>query len=451
MKRILITPIYLFLTMGWSIAQPIVTAEDFEFLKGLTQAVLDSSRIRPGQQLVSPFGANNTGGTLIRPGGRETYPSFWIRDYAMTLETGFVTKEEQKHMLLLTASTQCDQSWITEGGSLVPFGAIADHIRVDDLKPIYFPGTYDYDEQGVEAFGMTPPYCDQYYFIYMADYYLRTTKDRNILDKLINGMRLVDRLEIAFKIPPSRQDNHLIYTNDTFRGVDFGFRDAIRITGDLSYPSILKYRAAYQLAAIFDEVGDREKARGYRQIAQQLKEAIPRTFLNKDGMLRASTGKGGQADVWGTALAVYLGILEGENAKQAGQHLAQAYAAGKLAYKGSVRHIIHGEDFSEETAWEDAIVPKNQYQNGAYWGTATGWVVYAIANVDAAVASRLISDYIAGLRESDFRKGIGFSGPYECYFPPQYTRGPVYLTTVSVPYIVLESMRQKRKHTYLTQ
>src|SRR5690606_36286991 len=197
MNRILITPICLFLTMGWSIAQPIVTAEDFEFLKGLTQAVLDSSRIRPGQQLVSPFGANNTGGTLIRPGGRETYPSFWIRDYAMTLETGFVTKEEQKHMLLLTASTQCDQSWITEGGSLVPFGAIADHIRVDDLKPIYFPGTYDYDEQGVEAFGMTPPYCDQYYFIYMADYYLRTTKDRKLLDTQINGMRLIDRLEIA--------------------------------------------------------------------------------------------------------------------------------------------------------------------------------------------------------------------------------------------------------------
>jgi len=264
-------------------------------------------------------------------------------------------------------------------------------------------------------------------------------------------MRLLDRLEIAFKIPPSRQDNQLIYTSDTFRGVDFGFRDTIRITGDPSHPSILKYRAAYQLAAIFDEVGDREKARGYRQIAQQLKEAIPRTFLNKDGMLRASTGKGGQADVWGTALAVYLGILEAENTKQAGQHLAQAYAAGKLAYKGSVRHIIRGEDFSEETAWEDAIVPKNRYQNGAYWGTATGWVAYAIANVDAAVASRLISDYIAGLRESDFRKGIEFSGPYECCFPPQYTRGLVYLTTVSVPYIVLESMRQKRKHTYLTQ
>jgi len=430
--------------VGPNIAQSIVTTDDFNFLEDLTKAVLDSSRIQPGQQLVAPFGANNTGGVLIRPGGRETYPSFWIRDYAMTLESGFVTEDEQRHMLLLTASTQCDQSWITKGGSLVPFGAIADHIRVDDLKPIYFPGTYDYDEQGVEEFGMTPPYCDQYYFIYMADYYLRTTNDTKILDKKINGTRLIDRLEIAFKVPPSRQDNHVVYTTDTFRGVDFGFRDAIRISGELSYPSILKYRAAHQLAAIFDQLGDQEKSAAYREIAQRLKEAIPSTFLNPDGMLRASTGKGGQADVWGTGLAVYLGVLEGKEAAQAGRHLAQAYQSGKLAYQGSVRHIIHGEDFSEETAWEDAIVPINQYQNGAYWGTATGWVSYAIAQFDPVVASRLVSDYIEGLRESDFRKGIEFSGPYECYYPPQYTRGPVYLTTVSAPYIVLKSMLQKK-------
>lgn len=433
-----------FLMVGPNIAQSIVTTDDFNFLEDLTKAVLDSSRIQPGQQLVAPFGANNTGGVLIRPGGRETYPSFWIRDYAMTLESGFVTEDEQRHMLLLTASTQCDQSWITKGGSLVPFGAIADHIRVDDLKPIYFPGTYDYDEQGVEEFGMTPPYCDQYYFIYMADYYLRTTNDTKILDKKINGTRLIDRLEIAFKVPPSRQDNHVVYTTDTFRGVDFGFRDAIRISGELSYPSILKYRAAHQLAAIFDQLGDQEKSAAYREIAQRLKEAIPSTFLNPDGMLRASTGKGGQADVWGTGLAVYLGVLEGKEAAQAGRHLAQAYQSGKLAYQGSVRHIIHGEDFSEETAWEDAIVPINQYQNGAYWGTATGWVSYAIAQFDPVVASRLVSDYIEGLRESDFRKGIEFSGPYECYYPPQYTRGPVYLTTVSAPYIVLKSMLQKK-------
>ena len=125
-----------------------ITQKKLSFLEGMTKDVLEASRIYPGQFISKDFGSNNTGGMLIRPGGRDAYPSFWIRDYAMSLETGFVSKNEQQHMLLLTASTQCDQSWITKGGSLIPFGAIADHVRIDNSKPIYFPGTYSYEGQG---------------------------------------------------------------------------------------------------------------------------------------------------------------------------------------------------------------------------------------------------------------------------------------------------------------
>ena len=115
----------------------LLSKQDLQFLKGLTSSVMDSSRIYPGQKAVDYFGPNNTGGTLIRPGGRNAYPSFWIRDYAMSLESGLVKPQEQKHMLLLTASTQCDQTWITKGGSMIPYGAIADHIRIDDSLPIF--------------------------------------------------------------------------------------------------------------------------------------------------------------------------------------------------------------------------------------------------------------------------------------------------------------------------
>ena len=79
--------------------------KDLQYLKKLTKDVLDSSRVYPKQIISKDFGPNNTGGILIRPGGRDCYPSFWIRDYAMSLETGFITAREQKHMLLLTAST----------------------------------------------------------------------------------------------------------------------------------------------------------------------------------------------------------------------------------------------------------------------------------------------------------------------------------------------------------
>lgn len=416
----------------------IITNEDFLFLEGITKAVLDTSRIKPGQTLPAPYGKNNTGGTLIRPGGRDTYPSFWIRDYAMSLETGFLSKAEQKHMLLLTASTQCDQTWITKGGSMVPFGAIADHIRVDDLKPIFFPGTYDYEGQGTKEFGTFPAYCDQFYFIHMADYYIKQTSDLALLSKEINGMRLIDRLEIAFKTLPARRDNEIVFTNEDFRGVDFGFRDAIAITGDLSYSSILKYRAANQLSAMFGKLKNKAKAAQYKEIAVKIKAAIPQ-FLDKNGMLTASNGRSGQPDVWATAFAIYLNILEGENALKAARHLEAAYKNGSLANKGSIRHIIKDEDFSQNTAWETSLVGKNQYQNGAYWGTPTGWVSYAIAKVNKESATKLIKEYIEELRENDFRKGSNFHAPYECFYPGGYTRGPVYLTTVACPYIVLRS------------
>src|SRR3546814_20583377 len=78
-----------FMALGHSArSQAVISGDDFEFLKGLTSAVLESSRIYPGQRLADPFGATNSGGILIRPGGRDTYPSYWISDYAMSLETG---------------------------------------------------------------------------------------------------------------------------------------------------------------------------------------------------------------------------------------------------------------------------------------------------------------------------------------------------------------------------
>ena len=418
----------------------LLSEPDFEYLKGLTKDVMESSRIYPGQKISDEFGPNNTGGILIRPGGRSCYPAFWIRDYAMSLETGFVTNEEQKHMLQLTASTQCDQTWITNSGSMVPLGAIADHIRIDDGKPIYYPGTYDYQTQGGKKWGMTPPYCDQFLFIHMAHYYVKSASDLQFLFSEIDGIKLIERLEMAFNVPPTRQDGVIVYTIDDFRGVDFGFRDAVYITGDLCYPSLLKYKAALELADLFKMAGQPEKSETYRNIAKQLKVEIPKVFSDARGMLVASTGKSRQADVWSSALAVYLGVLEGENLNKTCRFLTDAYKNGTLASRGNIRHILTCDDFSESTAWESSIAQKNDYQNGAYWGTPTGWVCDAIARVDLAAAIQLAKEYIDDLRAGDYRKGAEFGAPWECY-NSKSAQNAVYLATVACPFIVFNKQR----------
>ncbi len=420
----------------------LLSSSDFEFLEALMKDVLESSRIYPGQKITADSIPNKTGSVLIRPGGRDSYPSFWIRDYAMSLESGFITMEEQKNMLLLTASTQCDQTWITKGGSMVPLGAIADHIRIDDGLPIYFPGTYDVDQQGNKTFGIFPPYSDQFFFIHMAYYYVKSTANSEILFREINGMRLIDRLELAFKVPPTRKDNHIVFTTDDFRGVDFGFRDVIQITGDLCFPSILKYRASTEMATLFNMINRKDKSTHYLNISKKLKSAIPAVFLDQKGMLLASTGKSNQPDVWSTALAVFLNILEGDTMMKSCHFLSKAYKKGTLAYKGNIRHILTTDDYSPSTAWEISLAKKDTYQNGAYWGTPTGWVCYAIAKADYPLAQQLAAEYIDDLRENDYRKGKEFGAPYECFHPSGHQQNPVYLTTLTCPYFVFSTMKE---------
>ena len=416
----------------------LLNRQDLQFLEGLTSAVLESSRIYPGQKAVDYFGPNNTGGTLIRPGGGEAYPSFWIRDYAMSLESGLVNLEEQKHMLILTASTQCDQTWITEGGSMVPYGAIADHIRIDDGLPIFYPGTYSYQEQGIARFGKMPPYGDQFFFIHMAWYYVVHAGKEEILSQSINGRTLLDRLQIAFHVLPQAA-NDLVYTSDDFRGVDFGFRDVQVITGYLCYPSILKYRAANQLAELLERLGQDEKASSYRKSAANIKHAIAKVFMDERGMLRASTAKSQQGDVWATALAVYLNAIDEVHQEKAAQALMRAYQAGALSYQGNIRHLLTTDDFNEKSAWEISYADKNTYQNGSYWGTPTGWVCAAIAQVNIEAARKLAQEYIDNLRETDYRQGDTYGGPYECFHPETGDlRNSVYLTTVSCPYSVFK-------------
>ncbi len=417
----------------------IISKGDLDFLKQMTKAIIDSARIAPGQTISSSFGPNNAGMTLIRPGGREAYPSFWIRDYAMSVETGFISLEEQKQLLLLTARTQSDKTWKTKKGGLIPKGSIADHIRIDNLKPIFFPGTYDENEQGDGRFGYAPPICDQYFFIQMAYFYLKQSKNTKILLDYVNHIPLITRLQNAFEVPPSHKENEIVYTTNSTRAVDFGFRDAIIITGDLCMSSILKYNAAKQLAFCYRMLNDKTKADKYLRVADKLKKSIPVLFQMKNGMLMASTGKSNQPDVWATALAIHLNILEKHNAKKASVVLNDAYSKGNLTYNGNIRHVPTTEDFNTQTMWEISLAEKNTYQNGAYWGTPVGWVCSAIFKTNPRNAMKLASEYISDLREHDFRKGGDEGAPYECINDNGYKQNPLYMTSVASPFIVFNN------------
>ena len=403
------------------------------FLEGITGAVVDASRVAPGAK-VGTIGPNVTGGTVIRPGGRDCYPAFWIRDYAMSIESGFVTAEEQRHMLLLTATHQQDEVRNLPSGSVVTPGSIADHISFGN-RPIFYPGTLeDFEGQGGPRWGKLPALDDAYFFVHMAALYARNSGDASILKETVRGKSLLTRLEEAYAMPPSRPDSGLVFADDDARGVTFGFVDAIIHTGDLFMCSLLKLRAAEELAEMAERAGDSAKAGDYRAKAGVLRQAIETTFALDTGFFKASTGHSAQPDVWGTAFGVYIGAFSPERTRVACTALAQASRAGTMALRGSVRHVLTTDDFSASTAWDDTDIKVNTYQNGAYWGTPTGWVCFAIAQVDPEAARQLAAEYVAELREGDFRKGPDFGSPWECFHPHEnHRQNPVYMTTVTCP------------------
>jgi hypothetical protein len=423
----------------------ILCNEDMQFLEEITAAVVEEVRVAPGVE-IGGYGPNTTGGTLLRPGGRDCYPAFWIRDYALALEAGFFSLDEQKHALMLTAENQRDETWNLPSGSVVPPGSIADHINFGG-KPIYFPGTIaDYEGQGGERFGFLPSLDDGYFLIFMTTRYIHETQAPSILTEAVRGKPLLQRLEEGYAMPPSDPGTGLVHVTKENRGVSFGYVDIVTHTGSLLVCSVLKWRAAIELSDLFKTAGNEEKATHYRQDAERLKKAINATFPHESGFLLASTGMSAQPDVWGTAMAVYLGVLTPAHEQAACEALAKAYREGILAWRGNIRHVPATHDFSETSIWEKVIGPKNQYMNGAYWGTPTGWVAYAIAHVDPERASQLAREYIAELREGDFRKGPEFSSPWECMHPDEdYHQNGVYMTTVACPLAAFRRMRKDRQ------
>ncbi|MFH1965317.1 MAG: hypothetical protein ABIJ42_07215 [Acidobacteriota bacterium] len=413
-------------------ANTFLDEEDLDFLKEITRDVVEASRVHEGD-MVGEYGPNITGGTLIRPGGRDCYPAFWIRDYAMSLDCGLISAEEQRHMLLLTAKHQPDHEIRLKSGSFIPPGSIPDHIPLQD-KPIFFPGTLDdFEGQGGQKWGDIPSLDDAFFFVKMAKVYVDGSLDTKILEEKINGKPLLTRLEDAIAMPPYDPATQLVYATDESRGIAFGFTDTTTHTGFLLVSSLLKYRAALQLADLCGQAGQDGKAKKYLNIADTLKTHIGATFTDDSGLLRASTGKSAQPDIWGSAIAVYFGALDDSLSAKVCIALADCLEKGSIDWKGNIRHVPTDMDFNSETSWEVSLAEKNTYQNGAYWNTPTGWVCHAVFRVNRDLARDLAAAFIQELRTGDFRKGEEYGSPWECQHPNGHQQNPVYMTSVTVP------------------
>ncbi len=419
---------------------------DLDFLRDMTRDVIEASRVKPGSNGGGSWQLTNVFSFALIAPGQRNYTAFWPRDFSMSVDSGFITPSElSNHLWVACLAQNGPTDRKLAHGLHIPPWAIPDHVNYNG-RPAYYPGTYAWGEdQGTGGNGRVPPIDDHYEIVHIAYTYWKASGDADFLKREVNGLSVFERLEKAFTSPTTDPETGLDFTTESDRAVGFGFCDGETHTGKLLFASLLRYRAAGELAELSRAVGQRERAPAYRKIQKTIRANIVPTFGDPEaigGWLRASTEISRQPDVWGTLFALHLDILSRADAKAARKTIADAVRRGTITLEGGVRHVPSDHDFSKTTAWERSSCPVNTYQNGGYWHTATGWLVEALWPADRKLALRVFGEMIAHLREQDFRKGPGHGAPWEVFGPNGKARQhAVYMTSVALPYGILKRLQ----------
>ena len=253
---------------------------------------------------------------MIRPGGRKCYPAVWTQDYGMTLASGFVTDEEaQNHLRLIARGQNGAKGRSLESGAFIPAFAIPDHLTFDG-RPVFYPGTYSSaEDQGGEPWGIRPPSNNHYDFIAIAHHVWQRLGSTDFLLETINGFTLWERLKLAFSVPEYDPETGLVSTTAKQRAVGFIFCDSIYMTGRLCFASVLRRRAALQMAEMGVALGESDSSSQWLIEAGRIKVHLASSFRDPariGGWLMAATEVGRQPDVWGTIYALYREALSVE-------------------------------------------------------------------------------------------------------------------------------------------
>jgi hypothetical protein len=206
----------------------------------------------------------------------------------------------------------------------------------------------------------------------------------------------------------------LIWFNPLEPHSGYGFHDTVDKRGYDLFCSVLWWEAARALAAMFSAVGKEDRKRHWDAQAEWLQLHLLKAFWNgRSELLNAATIYCVQSDIWGSAYAVTVGLLDPTTADKVSRALARVYNV--IVRRGQVRQILDGQwshmltgvrDYRSSTRGRvKESFPVGQYQNGAYWATASGWLAVAIARTDRPMAARTIRDCIR-----DFQS----NGVYEC-------------------------------------
>ncbi len=188
----------------------------------------------------------------------------------------------------------------------------------------------------------------------------------------------------------------LVYNDPQASHSPYGFTDTVCKTGQLYMESLLYWRACRQLESLLEACSfSKQERETFRKKAQQVETAIYNLYSDLSGIFYAADGLCRQPDIWGMAYMLSIGFPLAPAVQSQVEQWLVAHSEEYL-YRGQVCHLPGGE------AWEKLLIPvePGEYQNGAYWATASGWVWQVLRKNAPEKAASLITDLL-----NDFREG----------------------------------------------
>lgn len=185
------------------------------------------------------------------------------------------------------------------------------------------------------------------------------------------------------------EEHGLVYNDVQNPHSPYGFTDTIGKTGTLYMESLLYWRACRMMERMCKTYGIKNPDR-FAKAAESVERSLSLLFDPAAGAFYAATKDCHQYDIWGMAYMLYIGFPCSADEKQAVlSFLEKNYDA--CVYRGQVRHLLKGQ------YWERLLidVEPETYQNGAYWATASGWMIWCLAQQNPALAVRALEDVVS--------------------------------------------------------
>jgi hypothetical protein len=291
------------------------------------------------------------GTVLYTPDGRGHYRALWTRDFAYMVENA--------GELLPPEHVEAALRYLIRG--LRADGAAPDRVRADGVA-LYVAGPDD------RPLGETN--LDNAAFLVIAadaHWQRRTPAARQRLFR-----EWFTPLRRALDYVP-RNPAGLVFNDPARPHSPYGFTDTVGKTGELFFESLLYWTACRRLADGCERFGETAAAADLRSRAGRIETHLVRLWDDAAGAFWAASQDCRQLDIWGNAYALWLDFPLGERRARVLDFLVRHRE--QFLFKGQVRHLLRGEH------WQRLLMPvePERYQNGAYWATASGWMMWALA------------------------------------------------------------------------